>query len=59
MKGIDFLLMTMNTISIISLVAIALCVAYIAYCIIGAVRLSRRHRTSPPKDTETNTNTNQ
>ncbi len=35
----------MNTFSIVAAIVIALCAAYIAYCIIGAVRLLRRNGT--------------
>ena len=40
----------MNTYSIVALIVIAICVIYIAYCIIGAARLSRRNRMTQPHE---------
>ena len=40
----------MNIYSIVALIVITLCVTYIAYCIIGVVRLSRRNRMTPPQE---------
>lgn len=40
----------MNTLSIVAFIVIALCAAYIAYCIIGASRLLRRDDMAPPHE---------